>query len=127
MDRVEINGVWYVREDVQVEKQEGFNFIEMELDPTHTEDLIYEDGRYLLEYSIIKNPGICKMCSLEIKDKLTEQSEYWDNENFLIGLSQLNEESIESALEATGKIDITDELLNIIINLLKDAVKLELL
>ena len=127
MDRVEINGVWYVRENVQVEKQNGFNFIEMELDPTHTEDLIYEDERYLLEYSIIKNPGICKMCSLEIQDKLTEQTEYWDNEKFLLGLSQLNGESIEGALEGTGKIDITDELLNIIINLLKGAIKKELL
>ena len=127
MDRVEINGVWYVREEVQVEKQNGFNFIEMELDPTHTEDLIYEDERYLLEYSIIKNPGICKMCSLEIQDKLTEQTEYWDNEKFLLGLSQLNGESIEGALEGTGKIDITDELLNIIINLLKGAIKKELL
>ena len=127
MDRVEINGVWYVREEVQVEKQNGFNFIEMELDPTHTEDLIYEDDRYLLEYSIIKNPGICKMCSLEIQDKLTEQTEYWDNEEFLLGLSQLNEVSIEGALERGGKIDITDELLNIIINLLKDAVKMGLL
>ena len=127
MDRVEINGVWYVRENVQVEKQNGFNFIEMELDPTHTEDLIHEDERYLLEYSIIKNPGICKMCSLEIQDKLTEQTEYWDNEEFLLGLSQLNEVSIEGALERGGKIDITDELLNIIINLLKDAVKMGLL
>lgn len=126
MDRVEINGVWYVRENVQVEKQNGFNFIELDLDPTHTEDLIYEDDRYLLEYSIIKNPGIYKMCSLEIQDKLTEQTEYWDNEEFLLGLSQLNEVSIEGALER-GKIDITDELLNIIINLLKDAVKKELL
>lgn len=126
MDRVEINGVWYVRENVQVEKQNGFNFIEMELDPTHTEDLIHEDERYLLEYSIIKNPGICKMCSLQVQDKLTEQTEYWDNENFLLGLSQLNEESIDAALER-GKIDITDDLLNIIINLLKDAVKMELL
>ena len=127
MDRVEINGVWYVRENVQVEKQNGFNFIEMELDPTHTEDLIHEDERYLLEYSIIKNPGTCKMCSLQVQDKLTEQTEYWDNENFLLGLSQLNEESIDAALERGGKIDITDELLNIIINLLKDAIKLELL
>lgn len=126
MDRVEINGIWYVREEVQVEKPNGFNFIELELDPTHTEDLIYEDDRYLLEYSIIKNPGICKMCSLEIRDKLTEQTEYWDNENFLLGLSQLNEESIEGALER-GKVDITDELLNIIINLLKDAFKKGLL
>ena len=127
MDRVEINGVWYVREEVQVEKQNGFNFIEMELDPTHTEDLIYEDERYLLEFSVIKNVGTFTMAALEIQDKLTEETEYWDNEHFLLNLSQLNETSIESALVRVGRLEITDELLNIIINLLKDAVKLNLL
>lgn len=127
MDRVEINGVWYVREEVQVEKQNGFNFIEMELDPTHTEDLIYEDERYLLEFSVIKNVGTFTMATLEIQDKLTEETEYWDNEHFLLNLSQLNETSIESALVRVGRLEITDELLNIIINLLKDAVKLNLL
>jgi hypothetical protein len=99
----------------------------MDLDPTHTEDLIYEDGRYLLEYSVIRNTGTYTMASLEIQDKLTEQTEYWDNEDFLLNLSKLNETSIESALERGGGIEITDELLNIIINLLKDAVKLNLL
>ena len=127
MDRVEINGVWYVKEDVQVNKQNGFSFIEMDLDPTHTEDLIYEDGRYLLEFSVIKNVGTCTMAALEIQDKLTEETEYWDNDDFLLNLSQLNETSIESALVRVGRLDITDELLNIIINLLKDAVKLNLL
>ena len=127
MDRVEINGVWYVKEDVQVNKQNGFSFIEMDLDPTHTEDLIYEDGRYLLEFSVIKNVGTCTMATLEIQDKLTEETEYWDNDDFLLNLSQLNETSIESALVRVGRLDITDELLNIIINLLKDAVKLNLL
>jgi len=127
MDRVEINGVWYVKEDVQVNKQNGFTFIEMDLDPTHTEDLIYEDDRYLLEYSVIRNTGTYTMASLEIQDKLTEQTEYWDNEDFLLNLSKLNETSIESALERGGGIEITDELLNIIINLLKDSVKLNLL
>lgn len=127
MDRVEINGVWYVREEVQVEKQNGFNFIELDLDPTHTEDLIYEDERYLLEFSVIKNVGTFTMATLEIQDKLTEETEYWDNEHFLLNLSQLNETSIESALVRVGRLEITDELLNIIINLLKDAVKLNLL
>lgn len=127
MDRVEINGVWYVKEDAQVNKQNGFSFIEMDLDPTHTEDLIYEDGRYLLEFSVIKNVGTFTMATLEIQDKLTEETEYWDNEHFLLNLSQLNETSIESALVRVGRLEITDELLNIIINLLKDAVKLNLL
>ena len=127
MDRVEINGVWYVREEVQVEKPNGFNFIEMDFDPTHTEDLIYEDERYLLEFSVIKNVGTFTMATLEIQDKLTEETEYWDNEHFLLNLSQLNETSIESALVRVGRLEITDELLNIIINLLKDAVKLNLL
>ena len=127
MDRVEINGVWYVREEVQVEKPNGFNFIEMDLDPTHTEDLIYEDERYLLEFSVIKNVGTFTMATLEIQDKLTEETEYWDNEHFLLNLTQLNETSIESALVRVGRLEITDELLNIIINLLKDAVKLNLL
>ncbi len=127
MDRVEINGVWYVREDLTpIEKPiKGFKFIDnqefMERNVAHVETISYEDDDYLLEFEgLVKQKGEkLAMISLKIEDKNNLEQEYWDNESFLKGLVELNEGSIEGALDDEGKIEITHELLNLIINLLK--------
>ncbi len=128
MDRVEINGVWYVREDLApVEKSiNGFKFIDnqefMERNVAHVEKISYEDNDYLLELDgLVRQGEKLAMISLKIEDKNNVEQEYWDNENFLNGLVELNLDSIESALDGESKIEITHELLNLIINLLKVA------
>ena len=45
MDRVEINGVWYVREDLQPTQPED----SIELDPVHTETLTFETNECVFE------------------------------------------------------------------------------
>jgi hypothetical protein len=127
MDRVEINGVWYVREDLTpVEKSiNGFKFIDnqeyMERNVAHVETISYEDDDYLLELEglVTQKLGKLSMISLKIEDKNNVEQEYWDNENFLKGLVELNLGSIEGALDDESKIEVTHELLNLIINLLK--------
>jgi hypothetical protein len=127
MDRVEINGVWYVREDLTpVEKSiNGFKFIDnqefMERNVAHVETISYEDDDYLLELEglVTQKLGILSMISLKIEDKNNLEQEYWDNESFLKGLVELEQDSIEGALDDESKIEITHELLNLIINLLK--------
>jgi hypothetical protein len=128
MDRVEINGVWYVREDLTpVENSiNGFKFIDnqefMERNVAHVEKISYEDNDYLLELDgLVRQGEKLAMISLKIEDKNNVEQEYWDNENFLKGLVELNLGSIGSALYDESKIEITHELLNLIINLLKVA------
>ena len=127
MDRVEINGVWYVREDLAPEKKpvNEFKFIEnkeyMERNVAHTERLTYEDEDYLLELDglVTQKLGILSMISLKIVDKNTGKYECWDNEIFLRGLAKLEQESINSVFDEVEKITVTEELLNLVINLLK--------
>jgi hypothetical protein len=127
MDRIEINGVWYVRED-NTPKTNQFEF---ELDETleddlaHTECLSYEDDEYHLELDgLITNKLYerVSMISLRIVDKNNEREECWDNENFLKGLVKLEQESIYGALDESD-VKVTHSLLNLIINLLKVGVK----
>jgi hypothetical protein len=127
MDRVEINGVWYVREDLTpVEKSiNGFKFIDnqeyMERNVAHVETISYEDEDYLLELDglVTQKLGILSMISLKIEDKNTGKYECWDNEIFLRGIAKLEQESIDSVFEEVEKITVTEELLNLVINLLK--------
>ena len=127
MDRVEINGVWYVREDLAPEKKpvNEFKFIEnqeyMDRNVAHTERLTYEDEDYLLELDglVTQKLGILSMISLKIVDKNTGKYECWDNEIFLRGLAKLEQESIDSVFDEVEKITVTEELLNLVINLLK--------
>ncbi len=123
MDRIEINGVWYVREN-PTPKTRQFDF---ELDETleeelaHTEHLSYEDDEYLLELDGLVTNKLherVSMISLRIVDKINEREECWDNENFLRGLIKLEQESIDGVFEDSD-ITVTHSLLNKIINLLK--------
>jgi len=127
-ERIEINGVWYVRED-SVDTKSNFTFDEWPdkdcKDSFSTNiEIFYEDEDYLLEYSIIATEeagGLAgRMPDLKITIKETARSEFWDNDSFLRGLAELNEESIKAAQEQE-KIEVSDELLNVIINLLRYA------
>jgi hypothetical protein len=128
VERIEINGVWYVRED-SVNTKSNFTFDEWPdadcKDNFSTSiEIFYEDEDYLLEYSIIaaEEAGEVsgRMPDIKVTIKETAQSEFWDNSSFLRGLAELNEESIKSAQEY-DKFKVTDELLNIVINLLRHA------
>lgn len=128
MDRVEINGIWYVREDLNTSKNTDFKFVELNENLfAYTENISYEDDEYLLELMILVYGGKRVMPSLKIVDKLNDLNETWDSEAFLKGLLELNPETINSAINEPETIKINNGLLNVIINLLRYAETLNML
>ena len=74
------------------------------LDPTRTENLIYESDKYCFEVCRIYRdedtiyPGV----DIEFKDKRLPRAEwkieYWDNDQWMIGVFQGDEDALEGAL-----------------------------
>ena len=105
MERIEINGTWYVKETPEVTptptEQHELSII---LDPTHTENLIYESDKYCFEVCRIYRdeetiyPGV----DIEFTDKRLPRAEwkveYWDNESFFVGVYEGDEEALKGAL-----------------------------
>ena len=82
-DRIEINGIWYVKED-QIDQEE------LDLDFTSFDGRVYESNLYSFEESRTHNddgkpyPG----CWVEFTDKRTTpfKEDFWDNENWFLGV-----------------------------------------
>ena len=128
MDRVEINGIWYVREDLNTSKNVDFQFVELNENLfAHTENISYEDDEYSLELMILVYNGKKVMPSLEIVDKLNDLTENWDSEVFLKELLELDSKAIDAVINQPETITINCGLLNVIINLLKYAKTINLL
>jgi hypothetical protein len=128
MDRVEINGVWYVREDLNASKNTDFKFVELTENLfVYTENISYEDDEYYLELMILVYGGKRVMPSLKIVDKLNDLVETWDSEVFFKELLELNPETINVVINEPETIKIDNGLLNVIINLLKYAKTINLL
>ena len=101
-DRIEINGVWYVREDAITDSLDQLESVEMDL--TFSEECCYETDKYCFVASRIRKnesgefyPDI----SITFTDKRsgnrdTWKEEYWDNNNWLKGILEGNPESVES-------------------------------
>ena len=108
MERIQINGEWYVKE-TSSESVEP-----VELDFTHTESLIYETTKYCFEVSrIYRDDDITfyDAVNIEFTDKRYPReewkTEYWDNELFIIGVYENDESCIEDALESMDQEGIT--------------------
>ena len=128
MDRVEINGIWYVREDLNTSKNTDFKFVELTENLfVYTENISYEDDEYSLELMILVYGGKRVMPSLKIVDKLNDLTETWDSEVFLKELLEMNSETINVVINEPETIKIDNGLLNVIINLLKYAKTINLL
>ena len=128
MDRVEINGIWYVREDLNTSKNVDFQFVELNENLfAHTENISYEDDEYSLELMILVYNGKKVMPSLKIVDKLNDLTENWDSETFLKELLEMNSETINVVINEPETITINNGLLNVIVNLLRYAETINLL
>ena len=94
MDRIEINGVWYVKED----KPTKLDLTEK--DVTFTKSCIYETGDYCWEASLIsKDNGEEFYPDLEIEftDKKIDTTEYWDNPLWLNKILDGDKKEIKEA------------------------------
>jgi hypothetical protein len=106
-DRIEINGTWYVREDIVSQTVEPK--IDVDKDLTFTESCIYENDDYAFEVSRIRkgneNSEFYDDCSIEFTDKRSGDRDtwirdYWDSTNWMIGVLDNNPESLAHLKES---------------------------
>ena len=108
-NRIEINGVWYVREDAI---DDPLDYIEEEeVDITFSEECCYETYKYSFVASRIRRDGSSSGeyypdISITFTDKRsgdrdTWKEEYWDNNNWFKGILEGKAESIVSLDEET--------------------------
>jgi len=103
MDRIQINGEWYVKESTITTQP-----IEEEIciEATHCESLIFEtDECSFNAHRIYRDDDetFYDGISIEFTDKRPPRDkwkmEYWDNENWFLGILNNNEDSLEHARE----------------------------
>ena len=107
-NRIEINGVWYIREDAITDPLDHLESEEMEL--TFSEECAYETDKYSFVASRISGDGgygeFYPDIAIEFTDKRsgdrdTWKEEYWDNNEWFKGILYGNSDSIESLDEET--------------------------
>jgi hypothetical protein len=107
-NRIEINGVWYIREDAITDPLDHLESEEMDL--TFSEECCYESDKYSFVASRISRDGgygeFYPDIAIEFTDKRsgdrdTWKEEYWDNNEWFKGILYGNSDSIESLDEET--------------------------
>lgn len=108
-NRIEINGVWYVREDAITDPLDHLEAEEMDL--TFSEECTLETDKYCFVASRIRRDGSSNDefypdISITFTDKRngnrdTWNEEYWDNNNWFKGILEGDPESIKSLNEET--------------------------
>jgi hypothetical protein len=103
-NRIEINGVWYVKESTD-EKEP------IELDPTQFEGLVVEDGDFCFEATrIFKDDGTpySDCVSIKCTDKREKpwKEDDWDHTGWMRGVLKNNPESLEELPADMGKESI---------------------
>lgn len=100
--RIEINGVWYVREDAITDSLDHLEAEEIDL--IFSEECTYETDKYCFVASRIRkdeSEEFYEDIYVEFTDKRsgnkdTWKEEYWDNNNWFKGILENNPESINS-------------------------------
>lgn len=106
-NRIEINGVWYVREDAITDSLDHLEVEEIGL--TFSEECVYETGNYCFVASRIRKDEseefyediYVKFTDKRSGDRDTWKEEYWDNNNWFKGILEGKAESIVSLDEET--------------------------
>jgi hypothetical protein len=97
-NRIEINGVWYVREDAITNPLTHLEEEEFEL--IFSKECLYETDKYCFVASKIRKDDSDEYyqdISITVKEKINgDQKEYWDNNLWFKGILRGNPESIES-------------------------------
>jgi hypothetical protein len=109
MDRIEINGIWYVREDMSTN-------VEIANEVTIFEGAVWEDDMWCFEAARIKKEdgSFYDGFSIDVLNKKTEKKDYIDNMFYMDGLIEGLDESIKDA-----KIYLDDRGINSLISFIK--------
>ena len=99
-NRIEIDGVWYTREDNTTPE------VKPRLEPSIAfEGLVFESDLYCFEATRLRDDEgefYNKQCDIQFTDKKVDidNSEHWDNAEWMIGILNNDPEAIEEALES---------------------------
>lgn len=101
-NRIEINGVWYVREDAINDALDHLEEDEVEL--IFSKECLYETDNYCFVASKIRKDDSEESyqdTSITVKEKINGdqdswKEEYWDNDSWFKGILEGNPESIQS-------------------------------
>ena len=112
MERIEINGVWYVREDLQSTQLKD----NIEIEVIHTETLTFEtdecvfevDRMYRDDEETFYDGVTVKFTDKQHSDITEWTEELWDNDKWLIGVLQNDEESLKEARESLSDKGISE-------------------
>jgi len=108
-DRIQINGVWYVKEQPDTKPEPH------SVEVFHNQSIIYEDQDYCFEATIIIDPETGQPLYDEIGMyvKVTDKTQgipcmelFWDHEGFFRGCYERNPESIESLKESLNEAGV---------------------
>jgi hypothetical protein len=104
-NRIEVNGVWYVREDAINDSLDHLE--DEEIDLVFSEECAYETDKYCFVASRIRRDDSSEFypdITITFTDKRsgnrdTWKEDYWDNNNWFKGIVEGNPESIKSLNE----------------------------
>tara|TARA_B110000238_G_scaffold150196_1_gene161980 strand:- start:573 stop:953 length:381 start_codon:yes stop_codon:yes gene_type:complete len=102
-DRIEINGVWYIKEDVATSKFEKVTISQLEPGIKY-DGFVFESNLYAFDCTRIydedgnlyKDSGV----SIKFTDKELKNSEYWDNVDWMCAFLINEPESMTEAMES---------------------------
>ena len=107
-DRIEVNGVWYIKEDVAASKFEKVTISELEPGIRY-DGFVFESNLYAFDCTRIydEDGNLYKDGNVSIKftDKsvvnaIKEYQEHWDNVDWMNGILENEVEAIEEAMES---------------------------
>ena len=104
-DRIQINGVWYVREDISEEQKD--------IEVTYSMSCHYETDDYFWEATrLMKDDEISYYPDIDIKftDKRNKpwKEEYWDNNTWMVGVMNDDPDAMKDARETMCEQGIKD-------------------
>ena len=107
-NRIEVDGVWYIKEEVATSKFEKVAISELEPGIKY-DGFVFESNLYAFDCTRIydEDGNLYKDGNVSIKftDKsvvhdITEYQEHWDNINWMCGILENEAEAIEEAMES---------------------------
>ena len=107
-DRIEINGVWYIKEDVATSKFEKVTISELEPGIKY-DGFVFESNLYAFDCTRIYDDNGClykdgnvsiKFTDKSVVNAIKEYQEHWDNVDWMNGILENEVEAIEEAMES---------------------------
>lgn len=97
MNRIQLNGVWYVREGLTMPTEPEFTIDETTV--MQTTNYAYEDSSIYIQYERYRKSGWIKFLDKSLYGTDSNREVLWDNDSWLRGVAEGNPESIEEFTE----------------------------